>query len=202
MNIKMYSSGYEHFKDYVRPFVESIRRNEPLTHLCIVDNGSPEPYPTMDDALLKRTNNHAIMTSFNRAICDCPWDWAILTDTDVLCRGPFLKMVELFDPHFIYGQQAFLQDDFSWFDGWLFCISRQVWNAVGPFDEDFKVTGAFQDLDYCLRAKKAGFGLRQCFLPFTHLEANTTHGSPSFWENREYNRQLIFDKHGIRLAIK
>ena len=199
MKIKIYSSGFGHFTDYVRPFVASVRAFEPDAHLVIVDNGSPEPYPPMDDALLKRTNNHAIMTSFNKAIGTSKWDWVMLTDTDVLCQGKFLKQVEEFDPRFIYGQQVFTESGLTWFDGWLFCIPRQIWDTIGKFDEDFKVTGAFQDLDYCIRAREDGFDLRQCALPFKHLEANTTHASPDFWQNREHNRELIYKKHGIRL---
>jgi hypothetical protein len=199
MKIKIYSSGYEHLADYVLPYVKSVKEHEPGAHLSIVDNGSPHPYPVIDGAYLKRTDNLAIMTSFNQAISGA-WDWIMLTDTDVICNGPFLAEVEKFDPACIYGQQLFQEGNLEWFDGWLYCVPRKIWDTVGKFDDDFRLTGAFQDLDYCIRAKEAGFGLRQCNLPFTHLEANTTHGSPGFWENREYNRQLIFEKHGIRLT--
>jgi GT2 family glycosyltransferase len=199
MEVKIYSSGYEHVSDYVLPYVKSIETHEPAAKLTIVDNGSPNPYPAKFGKYpVKRTDNLAIMTSFNRVI-DGAWDWVMLTDTDVICNGAFLKYLVGFDPHYIYGQQVFREGDLEWFDGWLFCVPRLIWNAVGHFDEDFKLTGAFQDLDYCIRAKKAGFGLRKSNLPFTHLEANTTHGSPQFWENREYNRRLIFRKHGISL---
>jgi GT2 family glycosyltransferase len=199
MKIKIYSSGYAHYKDFVIPYVNSIRRHELEAHLTIVDNGSPEPYLTMDHAMLKRTDNLAIMTSFNRVITG-EWDWLMLTDTDVICNGKFLQLVGNFDPGYIHGQQLFQDGKLSWFDGWLYCVPRPVWEAVGKFDEDFKLTGAFQDLDYCIRAKAAGFGLRQCSLPFVHLEANTTHKSPDFWANREHNRQLIFQKHGYRIT--
>lgn len=201
MEVKIYSSGYEHLNDFVVPFVNSVRMNEPGANLTIVDNGGPNPYPqTVMEYPVKRTDNLAIMTSFNQVI-EGKWDWLMLTDTDVFCVGSFLKKIETFDPHFIYGQQLFKEGELEWFDGWLFCIPRLIWDSVGKFDEDFRLTGAFQDLDYCIRAKQAGFGLRQCRLPFIHLEANTTHGSPLFWENREYNKQLIFKKHGITLKI-
>jgi GT2 family glycosyltransferase len=39
--------------------------------------------------------------------------------------------------------------------GCLMLITREVFDAVGPFDEDYFFT--FEDLDFCLRARRAGF---------------------------------------------
>lgn len=195
--VLMFSSGYANLDNFVLPYVASIRKREPGADLTIVDNGTPEPYPEISGAKVARTANLAVMTSFNQAIPDEPWDWLMLTDTDVLCDAPFLSMVEKFDKACIYGQQMFNIGSLSWFDGWLFCIPRQVWDAIGKFDEAFLLTGAFQDMDYCIRANASGFGLRLAHLPFRHMEANTTHASPRFWENREYNRRLVELKHNI-----
>lgn len=199
MKIRIYSSGYEHLGDYVIPFVMSVQEHEPGAFLTIVDNGSPDPYPlSINSAAMIRTENLAILTSFNVAIKD-HFDWLVITDTDVLCLGKFLEKIEQFEMSSIYGQQMYEEGALQWFDSWLMCIPWQIWETVGRFDEDFKLTGAFQDLDYCIRARQAGYGLRMAELPFEHLEANTTHGSPYFWENREYNRGLIETKHGIRV---
>lgn len=203
MKIQILSSGYNHIDDYVRPFIKSVKEYEPRANLCIVDNGSPDHYPPeIEGVPTYRTDNLAIMTSFNRAINDkyFDWDWLVLSDTDVLCNGKFLKQINAFDPRNIYGMQRFWQNSVTWFDGWLFCISRQIWEQVGNFDPSFMLTGAFQDLDYCIRARNAGFGLYDANLPFKHMEANTTHRSPNFWENREYNRRLIQEKHGLILT--
>ncbi len=201
--VKILSSGYEHLYDFVFPYVASVRKYEPLAELTIVDNGSPKPYEPhhMLRARIARTDNLAIMTSFNRVIPQDEWDWIMLTDTDVLCQGSFLDLVNEFDDRAIYGQQMFTQGPVQWFDGWMFCVPRRIWDDLGPFDETFKLTGAFQDLDYCLRAVKAGYELKLAHLPFKHLEANTTHGSPGFWENREFNRKMIYAKHGIKLEL-
>lgn len=200
--IKIYSSGYEHLYDFVFPYVASVRKYEPDADLTIVDNGSPKPYRSdLLRADIARTDNLAIMTSFNRVIPKDAWDWIMLTDTDVLCQGAFLGQVEQFDDDAIYGQQMFKQGTIRWFDGWLFCVPRRIWDDIGEFDETFKLTGAFQDLDYCLRAVEAGYDLKLANLPFRHLEANTTHGSAGFWENREFNRRMIYAKHGVKLEL-
>jgi hypothetical protein len=199
MKIKIYSSGFEHVDDYVKPFVASVLQHEPAANLTIVDNGSPEPYPSEFDGVpVVRTDNLAILTSFNKAIKG-EWDWLVITDTDVICDGPFLKQIEKFSYGSIYGQQMFTDGSLRWFDSWLMCISWWAWHAIGKFNESFRLTGAFQDLDYCLRSVNCGFNLKMAELPFRHLEANTTHGSPLFWQNREYNRRLIAEYHGVEL---
>ena len=37
-------------------------------------------------------------------------------------------------------------------------IRRSVWNAIGPMREDFRFYA--QDLDFCIRAKRAGWNVR------------------------------------------
>lgn len=203
VHIKIYSSGFAHVEDFVIPFVKSVMEHEPTADLTIVDNGSPDPYPS--DFLgvpVVRTDNLAILTSFNKAIGDADFDWLIITDTDVLCDGPFLSEIAKLDPSAVYGRQMFHDGDLSWCDSWFFIIPRQIWDKVGKFDEDFLLTGAFQDLDYCLRVQKAGFKVETISLPLQHIGANTTHKSPQFWENREYNKRLVEQKHWIKLGYK
>ncbi len=67
--------------------------------------------------------------------------------------------------------------------GACFLISRACLDAVGAFDEEaFKV--AYNDVDYCLRARKAGF--RVVFTPFATLihHESASRGSDETPENR------------------
>lgn len=45
----------------------------------------------------------------------------------------------------------------DWVSGAALALRRTVWDAVGPFDEGFGFYA--QDLDLCLRARRAGFGV-------------------------------------------
>jgi hypothetical protein len=50
----------------------------------------------------------------------------------------------------------------------MFCVAlkRQCWDRVGPLDEQYQL-GLFEDDDYCLRVKTAGFRMvvaSQCFI--------------------------------------
>lgn len=43
----------------------------------------------------------------------------------------------------------------DWVSGAALALRREVWDAIGPFDESFRFYA--QDLDFCLRAKEAGW---------------------------------------------
>lgn len=43
----------------------------------------------------------------------------------------------------------------DWVSGAALALRREVWDAVGPFDEDFRFYA--QDLDFCLRARALGW---------------------------------------------
>lgn len=48
--------------------------------------------------------------------------------------------------------------DVDWVTGAALAMRREVWDAVGPFDERFRLYA--QDLDFCLRARAAGWRAR------------------------------------------
>jgi hypothetical protein len=48
--------------------------------------------------------------------------------------------------------------DVSWVTGAAMAVRREVWTAVGPLDEAFKMYA--QDLDFCLRAGDTGWTVR------------------------------------------
>ncbi len=72
----------------------------------------------------------------------------------------------------------------------FFCatISRDVIDAIGFLDEDFG-RGFFEDDDYCLRARKAGFKVAIADDVFVHH-----HLSASFNNVKEQERKLLFEK--------
>ena len=61
----------------------------------------------------------------------------------------------------------------DWVSGASMIIRRQVIEAIGPLDEDYYTY--FDDIDYCLNAKRAGWST--CYVPASrviHLEAAST----------------------------
>jgi N-acetylglucosaminyl-diphospho-decaprenol L-rhamnosyltransferase len=48
--------------------------------------------------------------------------------------------------------------DVAWVSGAAMMLRRSVWNAIGPLREDFRFYA--QDLDFCMRARRAGWTVR------------------------------------------
>ena len=85
-------------------------------------------------------------------------------------------------------------------------ISRQCWSAVGPMDERFTGYG-YEDNDYCLRARKAGFktGITRSVI-FKHGRDGRAHSSSFLkyngerkWNELRTQNQILFnEKWGIQ----
>jgi len=80
--------------------------------------------------------------------------------------------------------------------GALMFISAECADAVGLMDEDFWMYG--EDLDYCLRARRAGFRILQAGSPTAlHIKAGSTDGKRPPRINLEFHRALwlYYSKH-------
>ncbi len=69
--------------------------------------------------------------------------------------------------------------------GFCLLIKREVYEAVGDLDEQFS-PGNFEDDDYCLRIRQAGYRLMFCTDTFIHHE-----GSASFREDPQFFYALM-----------
>lgn len=86
----------------------------------------------------------------------------------------------------------------AWASGAALCISRACTDAVGPWDESFFLYS--EEVDYQLRARAAGFGVR--YVPeavVTHVEGEA-HVSPDLWTLLTLNRVRFFRRHHSRAA--
>jgi GT2 family glycosyltransferase len=78
-------------------------------------------------------------------------------------------------------------------------ISRACWEATGPFDEtNFAV--AYNDVDFCLRARAAGF--RTIYTPFATLvhHESASRGSDNHGRNRPRflrDQAALLERHGV-----
>jgi len=69
---------------------------------------------------------------------------------------------------------------FDYIPGWCMAIRREVIEKIGGFDERFGF-GYFEDADFCLRAKKAGYRLRIApHVEIQHAGAQTTESQRDF----------------------
>lgn len=70
-------------------------------------------------------------------------------------------------------------------------IARRVIDKIGLLDEQFTV-GYYEDGDYCLRAKAAGFKVNYVPVPIIHLHSKTTGSLPNL-------REILRNNHGLFL---
>ena len=91
--------------------------------------------------------------------------------TDYTKRAPFLREVVKLHRAQVEGYREVLANPFH-----SVKISREIYQAVGDFDENFARVGA-EDLDYCLRAREAGFGVEQAMSSYLlHFGSKSTSG--------------------------
>ncbi|HOJ01295.1 MAG TPA: glycosyltransferase [Anaerolineaceae bacterium] len=164
--------------DFATPYIESVLRYEPNTEIILVDNGSPEPYPSSCDYHLIRidpTEHYNYMAALNAGARAAHGDWLMFSNDDVLCKGAFAKTIESQSFSWLYGMEVREKPakwgagkDFCYVYGWLLIMHRAVWEIVGEFDEYYLHAG-FDDLDYSWRCQEKGVPLKILDLPFVHL---------------------------------
>jgi GT2 family glycosyltransferase len=76
-----------------------------------------------------------------------------------------------------------------------FCIRRETWEKLGPFDERFKHYSS--DQDYHLRAHRLGIHLYKAAIPFYHERSSTLRNAPPE-EAREIQEQANRDREELK----
>jgi len=195
--------GVDGWKEYTLPAIQSILVYEPDMPIVLVDAGSKSPYYRKPDypegiRCLLIDPSFSYAGAINAGLAEADADWTIVLNNDVLCDGPFAKLFPI-DPRLLCGMQLIEFGDLRWLGGWIYAISRECWELVGPFDEQFEVCG-FEDLDYCIRARALGFAVVPRKMPFSHLWGRTRWGLPGYSEVRDRNRKRVEAKHGIKIG--
>jgi GT2 family glycosyltransferase len=195
--------GVDGWKEYTLPAIRSIREHEPDVQVVVVDAASKYPYHKQldyPDAMgLRLDPSFSYAGAINAGMAYANADWTIVLNNDVLCTGPFSDLVPAFAPRLLCGMQLIEFGDLRWLGGWIYAISRECREVVGPFDEQFEACG-FEDLDYCIRARAAGFSVELAQMPFKHLWGKTRWGLNSYPAVRAQNMKRVEAKHGISIG--
>lgn len=214
--------GIGQWDEYTKPLVESIHKHEPDSVPLIVDNGmnycglNNNKYHEIErqhffiaNALADGTFyddhkpvSYAEAINHGLFILNEYPEWLIVVNNDVICDGPFHEYLEGLDEYRIYGNTLhYKHRRFSfptpWIDGWIYAVPRRVLEAVGKWDERFKIAG-FEDADYCFRAFEKGFKVEESKLPFTHLEEHIRKTFNNYPKHREDNMRYLIKKHNLR----
>lgn len=200
MDLAICVVGINQWKEYTRPCLLSIKREEPEARMVLIDNSSYPPYPGTESVHLLRTERICYSAAINAGFRAAgKADWYLSLNNDTLCMGPFMELVEGLSGDAVYGRQIITEQGLTWFGNWLVLIPLRVWEEVGEFDENFKMCG-FEDADYSARAKTLGFETKHIELPFIHFWGKTRWSLPFYGKTRAGNIDYFERKHGYRLG--
>ncbi len=208
--------GFNHFygdslydKTFTRDYVYLLKDRNPNLDILLVDNFSVQPYPTniggnVKTLRLARRVGYAVALNEGIKVMQAKdYDWYICSNNDcwidpnpkaVCDHGRIENILAQLDKHTVYGSGWNVDKSrghrFQW-SAWL-CISREVLQAVGLFDEN--LAAAFEDFDYQQRAMKEGCTLDTAQFPIVHLDEHTR------LEDKNY--PLAWEKARIYFAMK
>lgn len=194
--------GINQWEEYTWPCIQSILER---VRVIVVDNASDPPYPkviysNVDNLQILKTERLCYSAAINAGFKAAgKADWYLSINNDTYCTGPFLEKVEQLSDDAVYGRQIITERGLTWFGNWLVLIPRSVWEAVGEFDENFKMCG-FEDADYAARAIGMGFQVKHVDLPFHHYWGKTRWDLPGYSQIRKENMDYFEQKHGYRLG--
>jgi len=123
-------------------------------------------------------------------------EWFIPMNADVALKGPFSEDLAKMDPKALWGMTINRKGEIGWIDGWIYFISRYVWETVGEFDEVFKIA-CFEDADYTWRAALMDIEIGKVQFPFIHHQASPRMRVKNFWKIRKENQAYLIKKYDL-----
>ena len=141
MKIAALIIGIDGWEKYTKPLIDSIAQYEPECLTVVIDNASETPYPAHDASpIIQRTERLCYSAAINRAHALAgDADWYIVLSNDVLCTGSFAAMLNALPRNVVAGPQIWHEHSLDWIVGWCVCIPAPVWDALGGWDENYRV---------------------------------------------------------------
>jgi GT2 family glycosyltransferase len=198
--------------DYVSPLIGSILNQETDTEIIVV-NTSPADCtlrPLYDCKVLRLPETEAggylYCKALNMGAAEAQGDWLLFSNDDVLCYGKFRSIIEGLMPFGMYGKTVRHKKpawgvEVTYLHGWNMIIPVSVYDAIGPFDENFDQAGV-DDIEYGWRAERLGFHVLPADVPFLHLADYGDHEKivhrretvPGYWNAMKRNKDYFLRK--------
>lgn len=180
-----------------------------IDEIILVDDASPYFLPTPNVKQIIRTENGGFPECANTGFKHATGDIIILSNNDIvftkgwleailepLKQGYDISSIKVSDSDGYETENIITEDD--WF-GSLWAMRREVYDTIGGFDERFK-GGNFEDKDYWIRAKEAGFKIgKNHAVVVEHIGRGTMSKVYENQENFHENAQRFKDKYGYLL---
>ena len=208
MKIHAVVVGLDHWEDYTKPCLESIRATNPDMGVICVDNGSDKPYGIVSGVTLVKSaakRSYAGGINLGLKYSGLP-DWYIILNNDVLFEKSIMDEFQFLDKRALYGFKLWPAGTAGmptkYLCGWGLFLSRILYNEIGEFDENCKPM-FFEDADYSIRVMKAGRELIELDRKewgMRHLEDERMGERVDYYRkhkaSREAARKYVRTKHG------
>ena len=178
------------------------------TEVIVCDNGSTKrsDYWYKADQYIRLPENKGISVGWNTLLKAMKGEKLIILGDDTIMHGNWIEELEkcfkkphcgvanLHMEHLPHGKG--IVEDYKWYSGACFMLSRETIEKVGYFDENIFPCN-WEDADYWIRVYKAGLKLYKNFdISMQHLEGATLH-APDLSAGTEKNHQYVIKKHGF-----
>lgn len=176
----------------------------------LIDDGSTEDisdlYPQVHKIIIHR-KNQGIAPSWNDGIKIANGDYVVVINDDITVEIGWLdklrQALEDEDENMVsapgvIGKQngVGIEQDYLWFPGYCFMLSRKTIDTIGLFDEQF-VPFNFEDTDYWTRVLDSGGKLvRNYNTTIKHHEGHVLH-TLNYDDVSEENKKKFIAKHGF-----
>lgn len=211
---------------YTKLCLESLARHrEGIAEIIVVDNGSADGSGDFLEGvggirLIRNAENRGCAAGWNQGVAASGGEWIVVLNNDVIVTAGWLQgmldaarelALDVVTPAIREGEADY--DPEAWArefvqrmrgvrrlgvaDGICFMVRRRVFDAVGTFDEHFRI-GQFEDIDFFRRARAKGFRLGITGRSLIHhfgsvtqkaIRKAPTGGSGYMAENRAYYRK-------------
>lgn len=195
--------GIDGWEKYTRPLIFSLHGLEPKCNFVVIDNASKNEYDRFypNPFNIYRTERCCYSKAINLAkmVADLDFgesDWYIVLSNDVLCTGEFVDYLSTMPTNQIIGPKLMENQGWQYLEGWCVAIPKEVWNKLGGWDENFKVS-SWEDVDFSQSTLEAGFDvLHYPEFPFIHLDQKQRFTLiPNYWESEYHNYAYFLRKH-------
>lgn len=211
---------------YTKLCLESLARHpEGIGEIIVIDNGSADGSGDFLEKvagirLIRNAENRGCAAGWNQGVAAATGEWIVVLNNDVVVPAGWLQglldaagelRLDVVTPGIREGEADYDVEGWSRdfvarmrdvrrlgvADGICFMVRRKVFDAVGTFDEHFRI-GQFEDADFFRRARMAGFRLGITGRSFLHHFGSVTQkavrkapsgGSSYMAENRAYYRK-------------
>jgi GT2 family glycosyltransferase len=199
-------------KKFTQEFVLRLAEHNPELDILLIDNFSSTPYPmeilpnVTTKRLLRRVGYAVALNEGLRHFSEKDgYDWYVCFNNDnwidpnLKYNANITRILDGLDPRVLYGSgenvDKVRKTIMQW-SAWL-CISKEVLMEVGFFDD--RLSAAFEDFDYELRAMQAGYRLDTARFPIIHMDEHTRledKNYPADWNKAKTYFEL---KHGVTM---